>query len=482
MPAVVAVIDAISGDQGHPRRHIEGDLTRGIHRNCRARLQHELQLIAAVLLDPVGRRRGGWIAGDRRHRLGEGIEREVDLGLAVGLLEIPKVLEHRIQIGVGIRLRRQHDAAVHLGGAGVDRDAVEGGGGHRLSAERLIGAECAAELELGGGRGGDLIGGRAIETNQIAAADAIGSQEAVDPFDRVADQEIVEQQRVAVEIAAATAIHRCGVGAIGHQRPAPAIEIAGVVAIEAGFEAQIQGVLPGEPLHAEAGAEQPALGQLHRPIRQGCACWLAQGHQTGAGRVGVGIQLGPELDCVGARGATAAGGQAIAAAVGLGPLTDDHLGVAAVEIEGDNLEDRGAAGQAETQHLVAHLQRIAQIGDIEGGVAVGAAGAAEAARKAHQRQAAGLWQGPQGGGGQNGAAFGAGGVGEDVIAALIGVGGAGQGGDRGAGRDALTHQQLAHSQGALADAGNPQDGAIDGAVENCHRAVGRNGRRLRGVA
>ena len=482
MPAVVAVVDAISGDQGLPRRHIEGDLTRGIHRNRRARLQHELQLIAAVLLDPVGRRRGGWIAGDRRHRLGERIEREVDLGLAVGLLEIPEVLEHRIQIGVGIRLRRLDNAAVHLGGAGGDRDAVEGGAGHRLSAQRLIGAEASGELELGGGRGGDLIGGRAIETAQIAAAEAIGSQEAVDPFDRVADQEIVEQQRVAVEIAAATAIHRCGVGAIGHQRPAPAIEIAGTVAIEAGFEAQIEGVLPAELLHAEAGAEQPALRQLHRPIRQGSACGLAQGHQTGAGRVGVWIQLGPELDRVGAGGATGAGGQAIAAAGGLGPLADDHLGVAAVEIEGQHLRDRGAAGQAETQHLVAHLQRVAQIGDGEGGVAVGAAGAAEAARKAHQRQAAGFWQGPQRGGGQHCAAVGAGGVGEGVDAALIGVGGAGQGGDRGAGRNALTHQQLAHSQAALADAGDREAGAIDGAVEDCHRAVGRNDRRLRGVA
>ena len=266
MPAVVAIIICRVREQRLPYCHIKGDLAFAVHRHRRAEAHGKVQCIAAILFDPGDRR-----LADRRLGLVGGIEGEEHLGPTGFLLEVPEAFQHRAEIGIGCRLGSEHQTGVHHGGAGVDRDAIERGAGHRLTHGRIE-VQIGAELEGGAGRGGDLIGGCAVEAGQITAAQSVIGQEVVDAIDRVADEQVVEEQGIAVEVAAAIAVHRPGVGAIGLQGPGIAIEIGGLDALrQADFQALLQGVLPAELDHREAGAEQPALGQRQRAIRQGAA-------------------------------------------------------------------------------------------------------------------------------------------------------------------------------------------------------------------
>ena len=225
-------------------------------------------------------------------------------------------------------------------------------------------------------------------------------------------------------------------------------------------------------LHHEAGAEQPTLRCCGGAIGQGGGGGLPQIHQTGAGGVGARCQLGPELNRIGAGGTAGQCRQAVAAAGGGGPLVEG------VNPGALHLDDEAAARQAQAKHPITDLQRTAQARHGEGGVAVAAGRAAEAAVETAVAVGLGLRQGAQGGGGGDAA-----GAAERVDTGCGRGRGSGDAGDRGAGGHSGPHQQLTHLNRALAEAADFEGGGVDRAAEDGHRiALGAVAIRLGNVA
>ena len=313
VPLPIAQIHTRAARERQPRGHIEHQLPQAIHRNRRSVQQREIELVAAVLLVAGSRWGGGGVAAARG-------QVEAHLGFAGLLLIGPQSVEQGVEVDVGLHITRLQQPPVHRGRVGVHGDAIEIGGGKIAVAAIQEGVELQLR-EWNAGQGG---GRAAIEANQLAGADAIVVQELVDPFQSHAADQIVDLQRIAVEVAAAIAAHRRGVSARGHHGPSPAIERRGIGAARNRLDqARADGLLIGDPIHHEAGPQQPALRQLGRTDR---ACRrLAQRHQARAVGIGVRLQLSPELEGVGSAGSRRHGhqgrvDQALAAIDAVAPL------------------------------------------------------------------------------------------------------------------------------------------------------------------
>ena len=129
----------------------------------------------------------------------------------------------------------------------------------------------------------------------------------IDAFKGSAAGQIVEQQGIAVDVAAAVANHGFGVRPAGPHGPLPAIDRARIVSARAGDQAAGGCLLIGDLIHQEAGVEQPAIGKDGGA--DGGAGGLPKGHQAGPFGIAALGQLGPEFDAVGECGADRCGAQ-----------------------------------------------------------------------------------------------------------------------------------------------------------------------------
>ena len=191
----------------------------------------------------------------------------------------------------------------------------------------------------------------AIQTDQIRAGEGIGLQEAVDAGKLGATHKISDLYRVAIEIAAAIALHGCGIGSLSENRPAPAID--GFTRIchrtRDGLNQAPSGCfVVGNLINDKTAREQPTFrksGSTNGPIGR-----LTQGHEAGPAGIRIGLQLGPEFNGVRngwqARTSNQAGG-----GYRLAVIDSKEASASAGIVRVDGRNDRSISNTLATDHI-----------------------------------------------------------------------------------------------------------------------------------
>ena len=243
------------GGDGSSLADVKHQLATGVHRNRGAAGQREAELITGIgfcaqAVRQLARAGGGAAAGGR--------QREVDFGLTGFGFKIPEGLKHRGEIGTNA-IAHLHQSLVENGGAGIHGDAIEAGIGQAGAGIKVV-----AELQLGDRHIGHRGRIAACAADQIGRREVVVGQKLMDAIERLAAAQVVEQQGIAVQIAATITAHGGGVGTGGHHAPLPAVEGVGRIADTAGNRADQApgcGLLVGDAIDHETGVQQPAIRQ-----------------------------------------------------------------------------------------------------------------------------------------------------------------------------------------------------------------------------